>query len=167
MTGSTPPCPAPGADGDAVEALLGRPSFTDHRVAVRCPHGGPAVLENAPRDLRGRPFPTRYWLACRALGDAVSRLESAGAIREVLDDPDMAPHIRDANERHARLHGGRYVSGVADPGRVKCLHAHVAFGLATGGGPVLDWIAARADLGWPARCCLERFAGRAAGEGDA
>ncbi|MCB0882396.1 MAG: DUF501 domain-containing protein [Thermoleophilia bacterium] len=145
--------------------LLGRPSFTDYRVAVRCPHGGPAVLENAPRDLRGRPFPTRYWLACRALHDAVSRLESTGAITELRDDPGMAPHIRDANERHAALHGGAHVSGVADPDRVKCLHAHAAFGLAAGGGPLMDWIAARADLAWPERCCLERFAAHGDGRG--
>jgi hypothetical protein len=28
-----------------------------------------------------------------------------------------------------------------------------------GGSPVGDWIAARADLRWPERCCVERVAG--------
>ncbi len=158
MDSRRPQPSSPEADARAIEALLGRPSFTDHRVVVRCPHGGPAVLENAPIDLRGRPFPTRYWLACRALVDAVSRLESRGGVRELLDDADMAPHVRDANLRHAELHDGAHVSGSADPQRAKCLHAHAAFALATGGGPVLDWIAARTDLAWPERCCLERFA---------
>lgn len=138
-----------------MEALLGRESFTDFRVALRCPHGGPAVLENAPTDLRGRPFPTRYWLACKALSESVSRLESTGAIGDLMDDEAMREHIRAANLRHASLQDGRHVSGVADPDRVKCLHAHTAFGLATGGGPVLDWIAARTDLSWPARCCAQ------------
>ena len=169
MTPPTSPSPRE-ADARAIEALLGRPSFTDHTVAVRCPHGGPAVLENAPVDRNGRPFPTRYWLACRALVDAVSRLESGGAVRELLADPGMTPHIREANLRHAALHDGAHVSGTADPDRLKCLHAHAAFGLATGGGPVLDWIAARTDISWPERCCLERFpdgSGAAGGEGDA
>ncbi|MCU0308263.1 MAG: DUF501 domain-containing protein [Thermoleophilia bacterium] len=138
--------------------LLGRPAHAGFRVAVRCPHGAPAVIENAPVDERGRPFPTRDWLVCRALGTAVSRLESAGGVRMLEDDPAMAEALAAAHARHAALHQGHRVAGAGDPRRVKCLHAHLAFALAEGGSPVGDWIMARAEAGWPARCCVEAVA---------
>lgn len=118
----------------------------------------PAVLVNAPTDIHGRPFPTRYWLACRALGDAVSRLEAAGGVRALEADPAMAAHILAANAQHRALHAGFNVGGTGDPARVKCLHAHLAFAMAIGGSPIGDWIAARADLSWPAVCCVEAVA---------
>ncbi len=122
---------------------------------MTCPAGGPAVLANAPVDIHGRPFPTRFWLACRALGDAVSRLEAAGGVRELEADPTMAEHILAANARHRELHAGLNVGGTRDPARVKCLHAHLAFAMAMGGSAIGDWIAARADLSRPPSCCAE------------
>jgi hypothetical protein len=155
---TAPAAPSAGSpassDRRAVRALIGREPFTGFRVAVRCPHGGPAVLENAPEDLRGRPFPTRNWLACRALAEAVSRLEAAGGVRELEADPAMAEHIDAAHRRHAALHAGYRVAGAGDPAHVKCLHAHLAFGLACGGSPVADWIMERAGAAWPERCCV-------------
>lgn len=113
------------------------------------------MIENLPRDAAGRPFPTRHWLVCRRLSEAVSRLEAAGGVRALEADEAMAEHLADAHRRHAALHGGHRVAGAGDPAHVKCLHAHLAFSLACGGGPVADWIAARTDLGWPERCCVE------------
>lgn len=136
-----------------VARLLGRPPATAYRIAVRCPYGGPAVLENDPTDLAGTPFPTRYWLACRALGVAVSRLEASGGVRALEADPDLSQAIADAHERHVALHGGHRVGGVGDPRRVKCLHAQLAFAIAEGGNPIGDWIAERTELDWPAVCC--------------
>jgi len=150
-----PPEGPPSPDAAAVVALIGRPPHTRYRVAVRCPFGGPAVLENDPVDLRGNPFPTRYWLACRRLGEAVSRLESAGGVRRLESEPGMPDALREASARHRTLHAGHNVAGAGDPARAKCLHAHLAFGLATGGGPVPDWIAANAATAWPDRCCLD------------
>jgi hypothetical protein len=141
-----------------VERLLGRPSLTRCTVAVACPSGGPAVLANEPVDVHGRPFPTHEWLACRALVEAVSRLEAAGGVRALESDPAMTGHILAANARHRALHGGFNVGGTGDPTRVKCLHAHLAFAMATGGSPIGDWIAARAHLAWPAACCAEESA---------
>jgi len=138
-----------------VARLLGREPFTRYSLAVVCPGGGPAVLANEPEDIHGRPFPTRYWLACRILVDAVSRLEAAGGVRGLEGDPSMAPHILAANARHREIHDGRNIGGVGDPARVKCLHAHLAFAMASGGSPIGDWIAARTDLSWPTRCCAE------------
>jgi hypothetical protein len=47
-------------DRNAVERQLGRPPRALRRVAARCPHGGPAVLEQAPYADDGTPFPTTY-----------------------------------------------------------------------------------------------------------
>jgi hypothetical protein len=140
-------------DPAVVARLLGRAPFTRYSVAVLCPGSGPAVLENEPIDLHGRPFPTRYWLACRALGAAISRLEAAGGVRALESDPTMTGHILAANARHRALHSGFNIGGTGDPARVKCLHAHLAFALAIGGSPIGDWIAHRTDLRWPTRCC--------------
>ena len=150
------------SDRRAVAALLGREPFTDFRVAVRCPHGGPAVVRNAPLDLRGKPFPTRDWLTCRALSEAVSRLEAAGGVRRLEADPTMREHLLAAHARHEELHGGYRVAGSGDPGHVKCLHAHLAFGMGEGGSPVADWIREHGDVRWPTTCCLERLGGRTA-----
>lgn len=136
-----------------VAALIGREPFTDFTVAVRCRHGRPVVLRNAPLDLRGRPFPTRDWLVPGRLADAVSRLEAAGGVRALEDDPEMAGHVRDAHRRHAELHAGHRVAGCGDPRRVKCLHAHLAFALDEGGSPIGDWILGRAGVAWPGDCC--------------
>jgi hypothetical protein len=113
------------------------------------------VIENAPRDRAGRPFPTRDWLVCRRLVEAVSRLEAAGGVRALEEDPAMRPAVLAAHRRHAAGHGGHRVAGAGDPAHVKCLHAHLAFAMAEGGGPIGDWIGARAELAWPERCCRE------------
>jgi hypothetical protein len=149
---SPPDAPEP-PEPEVVARLLGREPFTNYSLAVACPAGAPAVLANEPTDIHGRPFPTRYWLACRSLVEAVSRLEADGGVRALEDDPAMASDIREANARHREIHGGRNIGGVRDPARVKCLHAHLAFAMATGGSPIGDWIAERTDITWPARCC--------------
>jgi hypothetical protein len=47
---------------------------------VRCPFGAPAVTEQSPYGTDGEPFPTTYYLTCRHLVAAVSRLEAAGGV---------------------------------------------------------------------------------------
>jgi uncharacterized protein len=112
------------------------------------------VVRNAPVDLHGRPFPTRDWLTCRALVEAVSRLEASGGVRALEADEGMAGHLEEAHRRHQDLHAGHRVAGSGDPGHVKCLHAHLAFAMGEGGSPVGDWITARAPVAWPERCCV-------------
>ena len=140
-------------DQEAVSRLIGRRPFTVYSVAVRCPGGGPAVLSNEPVDQTGHPFPTRYWLACRRLRDAVSRLEADGGVRELESDARMHEAVLAANARHCALHAGHNIAGIADPRRVKCLHAHLAFSLAEGGNPVGEWIAQRTPISWPSHGC--------------
>jgi hypothetical protein len=47
------------------------------------------------------------------------------------------------------------VGGSGRSGSLKCLHAHVAFALATGGYELGDRIAAEIDPLWPDRCCTD------------
>src|SRR5262245_65893022 len=67
-------------DRERVEKQLGRPPRAYSRVVVRCPFGRPAVTEQSPYDDSGEPFPTTYWVTCRHLVAAISRLEAAGGV---------------------------------------------------------------------------------------
>ena len=67
-------------DREIVERQLGRPPRAFLRVAARCPFGRPAVTEQLPYDESGEPFPTGYYLTCRALVAAIARLEAAGGV---------------------------------------------------------------------------------------
>ena len=154
MTGARSAGSPPSSDRDAVVALIGREPLAGFEVAVRCPFGAPAVVRNAPRDGRGRPFPTRDWLTCRALAEAVSRLEAAGGVRMLESDEAMREHVLAAHRRHQTLHDGHRIAGCGDPRHVKCLHAQLAFALDEGDSPVAGWIGERADLRWPERCCV-------------
>jgi hypothetical protein len=161
-------------DREAVARQLGRRPRAFRRVAARCPWGRPAVTEQEPYDERGGPFPTTYYLTCRHLVAAVSRVEAAGGVERwsgaVAADPDLAESLRRATEEQRRIRrelagdvhgpdGGASlelgIGGSANPGQLKCLHAHVAFALARPGyglgEAILDELPAR----WPGRCCSE------------
>jgi hypothetical protein len=75
------------ADRAVVARQLGREPRTLRRVAVRCPFGAPAVTEQNPYGADGEPFPTTYYLTCRHLVAAVSRLEAAGGRRRAPSPP--------------------------------------------------------------------------------
>jgi hypothetical protein len=147
-----PAPPAGDADARAVAALLRRQPAGEFTIAVRAEDGSPMVIANAPFLFDGSPMPTRYWLVDSHLRDEVSRLESAGGVRqaEAAVDPEQlaAAHRRYAAERDAlvpRGHAGPAPSGGVGGTRrgVKCLHAHLAWWLAGGDDPVGDWVAAR------------------------
>ena len=74
-------------------------------------------------------------------------------MKALESDPTGAAALAGAHRRHRAL-TGTGVSGTVDPARAKCLHAHLAFALADDDAPMLEWIGARADLVFPARCCL-------------
>ena len=82
------------ADRAAVARQIGREPRAFRRVALRCPFGLPAVTEQSPYDTAGEPFPTTYYLTCRHLVAAVSRLEAAGGVERwteaVAADPELA-----------------------------------------------------------------------------
>jgi hypothetical protein len=163
------------ADRDVVARQIGREPRAFRRVVVRCPFGRPAITEQSPYDSAGDPFPTTYYVTCRHLVAAISRLEAAGGVerwtRAAENDPVLAASRADADARQRALRrhlagegatgndGGASldlgVGGAGRTGSLKCLHAHVAFALASPGYELGDRIAAELDPLWPERCCAD------------
>lgn len=160
-------------DQEAVARQLGRPPRAFRRVAVRCAFGRPAVTEQTPYDVNGEPFPTTFYLTCRHLVAAVSRLEAAGGVERwserVAQDPALARSLDEATElqraRRRELAEGETgsdggaslelgIGGSRNPAQLKCLHAHAAFALANPGYAVGERILAELPQPlWPSRCC--------------
>lgn len=152
------------ADRAAVAEQLGRPPRAIRAVAARCPSGHPSVVQTNPRLEDGTPFPTLYYLTCPRLTSLVSRLEASGLMREMTDrlaeDPDLAAAYLAAHRSYlARRDAieplGTEVSAGGMPGRVKCLHVHVAHSLAEGPGvnPFGDEAMALLAPDWPVGDC--------------
>lgn len=164
-------------DRELVARQLGRAPRAFRRVVARCPFGLPAVTEQSPYTADGEPFPTSYWITCRHLVAALSRLESAGGVerwsRAVAEDAALAASLARATEeqREVRreLAADEYgnddgasldlgIGGASAPGHLKCLHAHVAFALARPGYELGEHILAEVDPLWPPeRCCSEEL----------
>lgn len=140
-----------------VERQLGRPPSGDVFVAARCRHGRPTVILTMPSAVSGGPTPPLLWLTCPHAGRFVGGLESGGAARrfagmlegraaereEFLAEEERfgAMQVRLArlvSGEAARRVEGRGVAG-GRPGDVKCLHAHLAYRLASGRGVVGGW----------------------------
>lgn len=170
---------AAGAPTDrvVVSAQLGRPARGDNAVVHRCRFGLPTVVRVSPRLEDGTPFPTTFWLTCPVLRAAAGRLESEGRMQEwnrrLAEDPDLAARYATAADRYVAfrdrlgepLPGDPTAGGM--PGRVKCLHAHLAQHLATGDNPVgeatLDELA---PVPCPGPCVDEDRPGTADGAGQ-
>lgn len=162
-------------DRDIAARQIGRPPRAFRRVVVRCPWGLPAVTEQAPYGEDGAPFPTTYYLTCRHLVAAVSRLEAAGGVERwgaaVTADPELRASVAQASslQRAVRreLAGDRRggdggaalelgIGGTHKEGQLKCLHAHVAFALAQPGYVLGERVLAEVPQRWPADgCCSD------------
>ena len=160
-------------DRAVVAAQLGREPRAFRRVVVRCPFGRPAVTEQSPYTPDGEPFPTTYWLTCRHLVAAVSRLEASGGVERwsaaAAADPELRADLERASAEQAQLRrelaGGPGpdegaslelgIGGSRSPGALKCLHAHVAFALARPGYRLGEAVLAEVPERWPERCCSE------------
>lgn len=152
------------ATSGVVAAQLGRPPRGLRRVAHRCPCGLPDVVETAPRLPDGSPFPTLYYLTCPRAAAAISRLESAGLMREMqarlASDPGLRAAQRAAHQDYlARRAAAAAAAGVEPlppgaqsaggmPDRVKCLHALAAHELAVPGANPLGREAVQAAGEW-------------------
>lgn len=144
-------------------------------MARRCPFGYPAVTEQSPYDDEGKPFPTGYWLTCPHLVAAVSRLEAAGGVERWSERAGssrrLAWSLRRAGRKQRRrrkklapaasqpMDGGASlelgIAGVEASGRLKCLHAHVAFSLANRGYRLGRLMEREIEPLWPQRCCTD------------
>lgn len=160
-------------DAEIVARQLGREPRAFKRVVVRCPFGLPAVTEQHPYAPGGEPFPTTYYLTCRHLVAAVSRLEAGGGVERWTEqaeaDPELAASRARADDDQRRIRralagdetgrdGGASLDlGVGGAGRragsLKCLHAHAAFALAQPGYELGRRILAEVEPLWPSRCC--------------
>jgi hypothetical protein len=159
-------------DRAVVARQLGREPRAFRRVVVRCPFGRPAVTEQAPYDADGEPFPTTYYLTCRHLVAAVSRVEAAGGVERwsaaAAADAGLAVSVAGADAEQRRIRraladgatgrdGGASldlgVGGAGRRGSLKCLHAHVAFALARPGYELGERVLAGLEPLWPERCC--------------
>ena len=113
-----------------------------------------------------------YYLTCPHVVAAVARLEAAGGVErwseEVERVPQLAADLERATEEQRRLRrelsGGKVgrdggsslelgIGGSANPRRLKCLHAHVAYGLAQPGYRLGERILAELEPLWPLQCC--------------
>jgi hypothetical protein len=162
------------ADDRAIVARqIDREPRAFRRVAVRCPFGKPAVTEQSPYDPGGEPFPTTYYVTCRHLVAAISRLEAGGGVERWSDAVDADEELQasrahaDAEQRTIRraLAGGEVGAdggaslelGVGGQrpgaGSLKCLHAHIGYALANPGYTLGERIFAEVVEPWPERCC--------------
>jgi len=150
-------------DRAIVERQLGRTPRAFRRVAVRCPYGLPAVVEQEPYARDGTPFPTQFWITCPFLAARLARLEAGGGVerwtRAAADDAVLRRSLErgHAAQRALRpeLPGG--IGGQARSGSLKCLHAHAAFALARPGYRLGDLILADAAPLWPSGACCSRL----------
>ena len=161
------------ADRADVARQIGREPRAFSRVVVRCPFGRPAITEQSPYDPDGEPFPTTYYVTCRHLVAAISRLEAAGGVdrwtRAAEQDDDLRRSRERANEESMRIRGDLAAGATGNDGGVslalgvggahrgagslKCLHAHVGFALARPGYALGERIAAELPRLWPDECC--------------
>jgi hypothetical protein len=165
-------------DADRDRALvarqIGREPRAFRRVVVRCPFARPAVTEQSPYDPTGEPFPTTYYVTCRHLVAAISRLEAAGGVERfsaavLRDEALAASRARADDEQRAvrrelaagetgRDAGASLELGVGGAGRtgsLKCLHAHAGFALARPGYELGERIVEELEPLWPDRCCTD------------
>ena len=162
------------ADRAVVARQIGREPRAFRRVVVRCPFGRPAVTEQRPYDPDGEPFPTTYYVTCRHLVAAISRVEAAGGVERwsaaVQADAELAASRARADTEQRAIRrdlaageigrdGGASldlgVGGAGRTGSIKCLHAHAAFALARPGYELGERIVAELDALWPERCCTD------------
>jgi len=148
----------------AVAAQLGRSPRASRAVAHRCSCGLPDVVETSPRLEDGTPFPTLFYLTCPRAASAIGRVEASGVMREMTarlsDDPELAARYEAAYDDYLARRDAiepldTRVAAGGMPGRVKCLHVHVAHALAAGAGvnPFGDEVLAELDdWGADGRC---------------
>ena len=133
-------------------------------IAHRCPCGLPDVVQTAPRLPDGTPFPTLYYLTCPRACAAISRLEAAGVMREMMarleSEPELRVRYQAAHADYVRRRDAVAAAlGVAPlppgtqsaggmPDRVKCLHALAAHALAVPGVNPLGAEAVQAAGPW-------------------
>ena len=161
-------------DQAVIAGELGRMPQDLTGVAVRCPHGYPAVTETAPVLAEGAPNPTLLYVTCPALATMISQVEAAGGVRSLRsacrEDEELRQALEEitqayqerraalfreggsASARDPRLGAG--IGGPESPESASCLHAYGAALLAV----MFGWFApARAESVQTAKDAWERL----------
>lgn len=155
---------------DAVAQLLGREPRGLQDVPVQTPQGEPVVIRVASL-VEDKPFPTLFWLVDAALNYRIDQEEASGLIAtlqaQVDADAQLQAAMRDDHRRHIALREGfmtaadrqrlaelgfsgvfaqKGIGGIADFGRIRCLHtwyaAHLVESNTIGGLLDAHWAAA-------------------------
>jgi uncharacterized protein len=133
-----------------VEVLLGRSPRGLEEIAVTGSNGEPMVIRVASL-VEGKPFPTMFWLVDKDLSYRIDQVEAVGLIQQMQEQVDadsvlqaqMAADHRDhialrnqylTDELAAELRALNYydvlqrrgIGGIADNGRIRCLHTWYA-----------------------------------------
>jgi hypothetical protein len=133
-----------------VEQLLGRKPRGLEAIQVYNSDGEPSVIRVASM-VDGKPFPTLFWLVDKALCYWLDQLESAGMIaqlqQQIDHDKQLQQALRDDHKSYieqrehymsakikkalqaANYYDGlskRGVGGIANFGRIRCLHTFYA-----------------------------------------
>ncbi|MGI9584508.1 MAG: DUF501 domain-containing protein [Acidimicrobiia bacterium] len=137
-------------DRRAVEIQIGRPPRSRVVVEARCHLGLPIVIEVPPILDDGTPFPTTHWLTCPLAMLRISRIESAGGVRDadrlLVEDAQLASDFDETSARYSADRETLMPQGWAGPrpsggvggsrGGVKCLHAQFADTAAGNNNPI-------------------------------
>jgi len=133
-----------------IASLLGREPRGLEGVAAYGPDGEPRVIRVSSL-VDGKPFPNLYWLIDPALVYRIDCDEAGGLIhrlqQKVDDDPDLQREMIGDHRAHIELRNGfmtqaveeqlhsskyyevlqqRGIGGIADFGRIRCLHTWYA-----------------------------------------
>lgn len=135
-----------------LEKQLKRKISGVRRIVVRCDHNFPVVIEN-DCEVRGKPFPTLFWLVCPKLNKEISKLEAEGWIKKFesmierdrdfeksyIQAHDTVRELRDKTvekDEIRKIFSSVGSGGISNFKSVKCLHLHVADYLAGVMNPV-------------------------------
>ncbi|MFV0277301.1 MAG: DUF501 domain-containing protein [Parahaliea sp.] len=154
-----------------ITALLGREPRGLQAVAVAAEDGSPRVVRVASL-VDGKPFPTLFWLVDRALNYRIDGAEAGGLIARlqarVDADADLQAAMVSDHRAHITLRDSfigageraelarlgfadvleqRGIGGIADFGRIRCLHTWYAAHLVTANtiGALVDGVFAAGE----------------------
>ena len=143
------------SDYQIIKQQLGREPRGITAIPSRTAAGLPIVLQMRTW-IDGAPFPTLYWLSSRDVHKAISRIEAAGVVKtleaEIANDNELQSEIAADHQRYVDLRAQHAIAadtqamqqaglaeafshlgvgGIQNWHKVRCLHMHYAFHLAT------------------------------------
>lgn len=145
-------------DLSIIKEFIGRTSADVVSITKRCHFGYPQVFLSSPL-IRGKPFPTLFWLCCPYLVREVARLESKKLQRKIMEILKDNPHMKNEMDTvdkkfkefrriltkalNVKLPENVLATSIAGSQKtwsLKCLHAYLALelsGLSTPVGRVI------------------------------